>query len=183
MNGGDNGNQIGRIRRRKLQLRGHAHHHSGVFLLLFAYKWMQFCLNSLHLTALYPARTEKSDHKLPKKERGRAIVSANIDLRRKTARALSNKRACSQNRLYGAHEFIRELPTVSAKSCSQVNKIHILEGCRQPCSLQKVFLGNGSRARMIRDLLCLLPRSDHKQAGADFGFMEQQSNLESSPKT
>ena len=65
-----------------------------VFLSLLAHKRVEFCLSSLHLTAPYPARTEKTVHKLPRKVKRRVIVFTNKDLRRETANALSKKRTC-----------------------------------------------------------------------------------------
>ena len=77
------------------------------------------------------------------------VVAPNHNLRAETAESLADWRTSSNCREDGAHQILKKTTAVPTELFAEEAAVDLLKRCKKTGPLQKMFLSNWPKARMI----------------------------------
>ena len=100
------------------------------------------------------------------------VVAPNHNLRAETAESLADWRTRSNCREDGAHQILKKTTAVPTELSAEEAAVDLLKRCKKTGPLQKMFLSNWPKARMIWKHVCL-PLLDLGQITTSLHFLQQ----------
>ena len=124
-------------------------------LSLLTHKGVEFGLRRFHLRSPHPAKFKQPIQQLPKEMESGIVVAPNHNFRAKTTEPLTNLRPRSNCREDGAYQILQKTTAVPTELFAEEAAINLLKRCEKTGPLQKMFLSDCPKARVIRKQVCL----------------------------
>ena len=100
------------------------------------------------------------------------VVALNHNLRAETTESLADWRTRSNCRENGAHQILKETTAVPTELFAVEAAVDLLKRCEKTGPLQKMFLSNCPKARMIWKHVCF-PLLDHGQITTQLHLLQE----------